>query len=204
MPLPLSPVRLTGNDLVLREWEDADLPAMVELFDDADIAERTPLRSPFDLDAAHDYLDAVRRTRADGTRLHLAVTAEGDKPLGEVLLHLSRGTMGYGVGAAHRGQRLALRAARLLRDYAHQELRMACLLLEIEADNSPSIAVARALDFHPTGEEPERVAEKGRTLLLHTWVHDTGRPGRPAPPAPATVTVTRSGLSTAPRACSSR
>ena len=172
MPLPVSPVRLTGRDLVLREWESADLPAMVSLFDEPDIADRTPLRSPFDLDAAREYLEMIDRTRAAGQRLHLAITTDGRKPLGEVLLNLSRGTMGYAVGTAYRGQRLALRAAQLLTDYAHQVLELPRVLLEIEGDNAPSIAVARALGFHPTNDEPEQVQEKGRAFSLHAWAHD--------------------------------
>lgn len=176
MPLPVSPVRLTSHDLVLREWEDADLPAMVKLFDEPDIADRTPLASPFDLDAAREYLEMIDRTRAEGQRLHLAITADGHEPLGEVLLNLSRGTMGYGVGAAHRGQRLALRAAQLLTDYAHQTLALPRILLEIEADNAASISVARALDFRPTNDEPEQVEGKGRAFVLHIWAHDAPGP----------------------------
>lgn len=176
MPLPVSPVRLTGHDLVLREWEDADLSAMVELFDEPDIANRTPLCSPFGLDAAREYLEMIHRTRAEGQRLHLAITTDGHKPIGEVMLNLSRASMGYAVGAAHRGQRLALRAAQLLVDYAHQVLELPRLLLEIEADNAPSIAVARALDFRPTNEEPEQVAGKGRAVVLHAWTHDAPAP----------------------------
>ncbi|WP_405856234.1 GNAT family N-acetyltransferase [Streptomyces sp. NBC_01515] len=41
-------LRLTGEDLVLREWTENDLPAMTELFDDPEIAHWTPLASPFD------------------------------------------------------------------------------------------------------------------------------------------------------------
>jgi RimJ/RimL family protein N-acetyltransferase len=172
MALPAQTVRVTGDDLVLREWEDADLPIMVELFDASDIADRTPLASPFDLNAAREYLDTIRRARAEGERLHLAITSDGHQPLGEVLLNLSRGTMGYAVGTAHRGQRLAVRAGRLLTDYAHQVLGLPRVLLEIEADNAPSIAVARALNFHPTNDAPERVVDKARTIVLHVWAHN--------------------------------
>ncbi|WP_406491670.1 GNAT family N-acetyltransferase [Streptomyces sp. NBC_00846] len=178
MLLPVSPVRLAGHDLILREWENADLPAMVELFDEPEIADRTPLSSPFDMKAAREYLEMIHRTRAEGQRLHLAITTDGRKPLGEVLLNLSRGTMGYGVGTAHRGQRLALRAAQLMTDYAHQILELPRVLLEIEADNAPSIAVARDLEFRLTNDGPERVEGKGRAFILHTWAHDTpARPG---------------------------
>ncbi|WP_406206170.1 GNAT family N-acetyltransferase [Kitasatospora sp. NBC_01560] len=180
MPLPDSPVLLTGDGLVLREWVSTDLPALVELFDEPSVAERTTLPSPFDLDAAREYLGTAERTRADGSRLELAITTDGLRPLGAVMLNLSRGTMGYIVGSAHRGQRLALRAVRLLTDYAHGVLELPRLLLEIEADNAPSIAVARALGFQLTGGEPAQVLVRGneRTLSWHPWAHDApARPG---------------------------
>ncbi|MGW3645799.1 GNAT family N-acetyltransferase [Streptomyces sp. NPDC000878] len=41
-------LRLTGEGLVLREWTEADPPAMADLFDDPEIAHWTPLASPFD------------------------------------------------------------------------------------------------------------------------------------------------------------
>ena len=172
MTLPSSAVRLTGHDLVLREWEETDLPVMAELFDDPGVAYRTPLASPFGLDEARAYLEMVRRTRAAGDRLHLAITTDGHKPLGEVLVSLSRSSMGYAIGAAHRGQRLAPRATRLLMDYAHEVLEIPRLVLEIEPDNAPSVSVARALGFRLTDDEPAQVEEKGRVLILRTWAHD--------------------------------
>ncbi|MGR6919510.1 hypothetical protein ACU635_35200 [[Actinomadura] parvosata] len=40
----------------MREWTADDLPVMVELFGDPQVDRWTPLRSPFDLAAAHSYL----------------------------------------------------------------------------------------------------------------------------------------------------
>lgn len=170
MSLPQQPVRITGDGLVLREWTDADLPVMSELFDDPEVALRSPLASPFDLDAARAYLDMIRRTRAAGRRLHLAVTTDGRAPLGEVLLNVERGTMGYAVGAAHRGRRLAVRAVRLLTAYAQSTLELPRVVLQIEPENAPSVAVARAAGFVLSDEEPEEVARKGRRYVLLSWV----------------------------------
>lgn len=172
MELPDAPTRLSGHGLVLRPWEEADLPAMAELFDDPAIADRTPLASPFDLDAARTYLEVAQRTRADGERLHLAITTDGLVPLGEVLLTYATGTMGYAVGYAHRGQRLAPRAMSLLLDHAHHTVGLTRTRLEIEADNAPSVAVARGLGFRRTDAKPRAMQGKGRICLLHTWVHD--------------------------------
>jgi RimJ/RimL family protein N-acetyltransferase len=162
---------LTGDGVVLRQWTDDDLATMAELFDTLDIAYRTPLASPFDLTAARDYLQMIRASHADGRRLHLAITTDGDLARGEVLLNLHGSTIGYGVGAAHRGQGLAVRAVRLITDYAHRTLAMPRLYAQIEPDNHPSMAVAKAAGFQLTDEAPERVTDKGRTYELLSWVH---------------------------------
>ncbi|MGH4034343.1 GNAT family N-acetyltransferase [Actinomycetota bacterium Odt1-20B] len=185
------PLRLEGDALTLREWTEADLPAMVELFDEEEVAHRTPLASPFDLEAARAYLEMIRRTRATGERLHLAVAVDGDGgkrgggsgsgsgsghadvPVGEVLLNLQRGTMGYAIGAAHRGQGLARRAVDLLTAYAHDTLGLARVVLQIEPGNAGSIAVARATGYRLSNtDEPEWVEGKaGRTYQLISWEH---------------------------------
>lgn len=73
-------IRLSGEGLVLRDWTEADLAAMPELFDHPDIAYWTPLSSPFDETAARNRLDRDRRLRADGTTILLAITVDGGAP----------------------------------------------------------------------------------------------------------------------------
>ncbi|WP_405139714.1 GNAT family N-acetyltransferase [Sphaerisporangium sp. NBC_01403] len=171
-----STLRLSGHGLVLREWTDDDLPVMAELFDDPEIAYWTPLVSPFGLQAARDYLEKARRSRVTGQRVHLAITTDGDRAKGEVLLSLSMwddgtGSLGYAVGAAYRGQRLAVRAVRVMRDFAHTTAGLSQVFLEIERDNEASIRVARAAGFQLTDAPPSVVEDKGRTLSLFTWSH---------------------------------
>ena len=78
-----SGLRLVGDGLVLREWERGDLAAMVKLFDDPEVAYWTPLVTPFDLDAAKAYLD---KAHSDNGVYQLAITEDGEEPMGEVLL----------------------------------------------------------------------------------------------------------------------
>lgn len=158
--------------VALREWTAGDLRAMVEIFDDPEVAYRTPVASPFDLDAAGAYLQRIQQTRAEGTRMHLAITVEGGKPRGEVLLNLTTRSIGYTVGAAFRGQGLARRAAALMTDYAHQVIGMTQVRAEIEPGNHASIAVAEGLGYCPSGEEPVRVNDGRRSYTLGTWVHE--------------------------------
>jgi RimJ/RimL family protein N-acetyltransferase len=95
-----------------------------------------------------------------------------------VLFNRSFGGIGYVVGAAHRGQRLAVRALQVMTDYAHQAAAMPRVQLEIEPDNHPSVAVARAAGFHLTDAAPEMVEDKGRSYALLTWAHDAPGGGR--------------------------
>lgn len=177
-------ITLTGLGLTLREWTDADLPAMVELFDDADVDRFTPLRAPFDQAAARAYLDAARRTRAEGTRLQLAITTDGHTPKGEILLFHARGNgsdviagtaeLAYAVGPQHRGRGLAARAVQLITDYAYTTLHFTTVVLHIPTANTASASVARAAGFHLTSERPLTL-EGARDPLL-TWQHERHRP----------------------------
>jgi len=163
------PVRLTGHGLVLREWDDGDLPAMVELFDEPDVAEYTNVPSPFD---PVDYLAMIRRTRAQDNRLHLAVTTDGRVPLGLAFFGPVRGELGYITGRAHRGRQLARRVVRVLTDFGHRVLGLDQLMLQIVVGNVPSQAVALAAGYRRTDRELARIQDKGKTKLVETWVHD--------------------------------
>lgn len=61
--------------------------------------------------------------------------------------------------------------------YAHQMASLPRVLLEIEPDNLPSVAVARAAGLHLTDMAPEAVEEKGGSCTLLRWAHDA--PGSP-------------------------
>jgi RimJ/RimL family protein N-acetyltransferase len=178
-------IRIAGMGVVLREWTAADLPAMAGIFDDPEVAYRTPVASPFGLAAAGAYLQRIEHASAAGTRMHLAITVDGGQPRGEVLLNLATGSIAYTVGAAYRGQALARRAAALVTDYAHHVIGMAQVRAEIEPDNYASIAVAEGLGYRPSGEEPATVDDGRRSFKLLTWIHQrSSGPIDVAPEAP--------------------
>ncbi|WP_405970133.1 GNAT family N-acetyltransferase [Streptomyces sp. NBC_00988] len=175
-PVPAQ-LRLTGEDLVLREWTENDLPAMTDLFHDPEIAHWTPLASPFDETAARAYLATARRARAEGLCIQLAITTDGQLPLGEVLVIRQNAngrtaSLGYSVGAAHRGRRLGARALTVMTEYAHHALDLPRLTLSIATDNAASAAVARAAGYHLTDEPPITTVRRGWSLTLRTWAHD--------------------------------
>jgi RimJ/RimL family protein N-acetyltransferase len=164
-------VELSGEGLVLRDWTEADIAAMPELFDHPDIAYWTPIVSPLDEAAARARLDRTRRLRADGTAIVLAVTVDGGAPLGEAMLRRApEGTeLGYAIGPAHRGQGLATRAVRVLAAYAFEELGAEQVILELEAENAASVAVATRAGFGLLDVPLITGEEKGRPYVLQTW-----------------------------------
>ncbi|MGD6753523.1 GNAT family N-acetyltransferase [Streptomyces sp. BH105] len=165
-------LELTGEGLVLRDWSEADLAAMPELFDHPDVAYWTPMASPFDAAAARVQLDRSRLRRAEGASILLAITVDGGAPLGEVMLRPAAEGMeiGYAVGPAHRGQGLAARAVRVVAAYAFGELGANRVILELEAENAASVAVATRTGFRLLDDVPLIMGEeKGRPYALQTW-----------------------------------
>ncbi|MDX3076271.1 GNAT family N-acetyltransferase [Streptomyces sp. NPDC088354] len=169
-PFP-SRIELAGEGLVLRDWTEADLAAMPDLFDHPDIAYWTPIASPFDEAAARTRLERDRQMRADGTTILLAVTADGRAPLGEVMLRRAPegAEVGYVIGPAHRGQGLAVRAVRVMTAYAFGQLGVRQVILELEAENAASVAVATRAGFRLLDVPLIEGEEKGRPFALQTW-----------------------------------
>ncbi|MEU8844484.1 GNAT family N-acetyltransferase [Streptomyces roseus] len=164
-------MELTGEGLVLRDWTEADLTAMPALFDDPDVAYWTPIVSPFDEAAGRARLERDRRMRAEGTVVLLAITVDGGEPLGEVMLRRApEGTeLGYAVGPAHRGRGLAARAVRVMAAYAFEQLDVDRVILELEAENAASVAVAVKAGFSLLDVPLIEGEEKGRPYTLQTW-----------------------------------
>ena len=164
-------IQLSGENLVLRDWTEADLAAMPSLFDHPDIAYWTPIVSPFDAAAARARLDRDRQLRREGTAILLAITVDGGAPMGEVMLRRApEGTeLGYAVGPAFRGQGLAARAVRVMASYAFEHLGAERVILELEAENASSVSVAVKSGFRLLDVPLITGEEKGRPYALQTW-----------------------------------
>ncbi|MFF3405514.1 GNAT family N-acetyltransferase [Streptomyces sp. NPDC002742] len=180
------PLRIAGLGLHLREWSDDDAADLVALYDDPEIDRWTPVASPFDAQAALAYLAAAEQKSAEGRGVQLAITTDGERPRGEILLFRGTGDerdveLAYGVGAAYRGQGLATRAVRLVVDFAHRHVGGRRIVLCIEDGNTASEGVAKAAGFVLAGDEPVLRTAKGRDVVLRTWSHLEGEGrGRPS------------------------
>ncbi|MBT2511395.1 GNAT family N-acetyltransferase [Streptomyces sp. ISL-98] len=109
--------------------------------------------------------------------IQLAITTDGHLPLGEVLLFRKdandrTASLGYTVGAIHRGQRLGSRALKVMTDYAHHTAQIPRVTLSIAAENSVSVAVACSAGYHLTNEPPVSKVNRGRQLVIQIWAHD--------------------------------
>ncbi|MEU8609425.1 GNAT family N-acetyltransferase [Actinoplanes sp. NPDC048791] len=168
------PIALTGDGISLREWRDEDLDDLVRLLDEPEIARWTPMPSPFDLEAGVAYLKRARQSRASGQRIQLAITVDGTRPVGEVLLFgvdagVREAELGYLIGAAYRRRGLASTALSLLSGYARSTLGLSRLVLRIDPANTASCAVARRCGYRLTGEPPILQEGPYGPSSLDTW-----------------------------------
>jgi RimJ/RimL family protein N-acetyltransferase len=165
-----------GHGVVLRVWRMSDVPMMVELFDTAEMDRWTPLAHPFDESVATAYVRRAQEVGGEGT-LQLAITTDGEIPLGEVLLFPGEAPdeceLAYAVGAAHRRHALAARAIRALLPTA-RERGYRTALLTIAVDNTASHAVAEAAGFGRRPGPTTRRERKGYVLDMETWARDLG------------------------------
>ena len=174
------PLTLSGDGIVLREWRADDLDDLVIMLDESDIARWTPMPSPFDVEAGIAYLKRAFQGRTSGRRIQLAITVDGGRPLGEVLLFgvdpgLGEAELGYLVSREHRRRGLASGALSLLSSYARNTLGLSRLLLRIDPDNTASTAVARRCGYRLTGEPPILQESPYGPTSLDTWELVTGR-----------------------------
>jgi RimJ/RimL family protein N-acetyltransferase len=140
---------LREGDLVLRRWEEADVPALVEACNDAEIVRWIPvIPSPYTEEHARAF---VAGTDEDYS---LAITLDG-AVVGAIGLGLNRpayrGRIGYWIAASARGAGTCTRALRLLCRWALEELGLRRLELITDPDNHASQRVAEKVGFRREG-----------------------------------------------------
>ena len=166
------PIWIEGDGVVLREWRTSDVPSLVTLYDTSEMDRRTPVASPFTEQVARDYVAAAHQRREELGSLQLAITADGEIAVGEVLAFPAAEDgeveLAYAVAASHVGQGLARRAVlAVLTTLAATDVVRAQLL--IADDNLPSQRVAKDAGFVLIDRPVVERHRKGMILRLATW-----------------------------------
>ena len=168
---------LANKRVALRQWAEADVPAMMAAYADAEIIRFSwPHSRPYTEADAFGFLSVQEPMRRSGEELHFALVDPIDARavLGSASLYaidLEQGTAatGYWVlpGARRRG--IATAALRLLARWAFDQLAIARLELTCGPDNEASQRVAARCGFVREGLLRSHTPFKGgrRDTVLH-------------------------------------
>ena len=151
---------LTGPGVVLRPLVLADAPALFIALSDPDV-------QLYRRDAAHAAVGETRRYIADTlarSRAAWAVTEDGGEALGRLALRTPEPDVGeFGIVIRRAAQRrgLGLKALALAEAHAFDDLGLARLVADVDAENGASLAL-----FRRAGFVDERLMPAYRTTKL--------------------------------------
>jgi RimJ/RimL family protein N-acetyltransferase len=147
---------LSDGVVALRPFSQADVPSLVDICQDPDIARFTTVPSPYGEAEAWAFLQRVSDGLGDASQVTQAVVevAAPGVLLGSVGLHaihweLGAAEVGYLLAAPARGRGLATRAVALIVAWAFETLGLERLDLRAMDANAASRAVAARAGFHP-------------------------------------------------------
>jgi RimJ/RimL family protein N-acetyltransferase len=147
---PSSP--LSDGAITLRAWRETDVPAIVAICADPDVARFTRVPSPYTEQDAREFLAG---TVLEELGFAIVAAADEDDVLGSIGLRdggEDRAEVGYLVGAHARRRGVASRALRLLSDWAlGEEGGMARVQLVTRPENVASQRTAERAGFRREG-----------------------------------------------------
>ncbi len=166
---------LSEGVLRLRPWSADEAPALVAAWGDPEVARWTSVPANCDEAAARRWIEGDEARRARRVSLDLVIDVGGEV-VGEVGLSAfdapaARAEIGWWIGADHRRRRYAVRAVRLMADWAVGTDLVAALVARCHPDNPGASAVAEAARFverSPAADGTRiwrfSVADRGGTL----------------------------------------
>lgn len=167
----MSSCRLETERLVLRPTEDFDIPALLPLIGEFDVAKylsRVP--HPYHESHAREFLERAREQRAAGTDFNFGITGKGDGTfMGGCGVHLrdEGWEFGYWLGKPYWGKGYATEAARRLVAYAFDELNLPALVAGYFHDNPASGRVLAKLGCTPDGAGQRDCVARGHAVYCH-------------------------------------
>ena len=144
-------MELRDGDLVLRQWTEDDVDAMVAGCNDPDVAHWIPtIPHPYTREDALAFIRGEVRPEHQALAIEHAGEVVGGIGMG-LNSHEYRATTGYWVAARARGQGICTRALRLLSRHALEELELQRVDLVTDPDNLASQRVAEKVGFKREG-----------------------------------------------------
>ena len=147
---------LGDNEIRLRGWALADVPALTDACRDPEIPRWTVVPAPYEEGHARDFIGAGAQDRSAGRELSLAIVGPEDELLGSIALaHIDwedhRAEIGYWVAREARGRSVASRATKLLSRHAIETLGFERLELLAHPANAASLRVASTAGYTREG-----------------------------------------------------
>ena len=162
---------LQSERLLLRPPESADIPRLIMLIGDYEVAKNLAVvPHPYTIEHARDYLQRSARVRAEGTGFNFAIIRKWDGVyIGGCGLRLDRGVfeMGYWLGKPYWGKGYATEAAKRLAGFAFHDLKAERLEAGFFHDNPASGHVLEKLGARANGAAPRDCLARGHAVYCH-------------------------------------
>ncbi len=160
--------RLESERLLLRPPGRHDIPAIVPLANDYDVAKNlSTLPHPYTAQDGETFVAMSDEKRAAGTDFNFAITRKSDGVfLGGIGLHLKDGAFefGYWLGQVHWRQGYATEAARRVVTFAFEDLKADCVWAGWFHDNPRSGHVLAKLGCVPKGFDKRHCLARGMDI----------------------------------------
>jgi RimJ/RimL family protein N-acetyltransferase len=157
-PLPT----LAGDRVRLRQIVDSDVAALLDVFGDPAVARYLGIPLLTGLEDARRMAAEVVAGARSGELLQWALTEDGDDrligtcTLARISWGAERAEVGFAIGSAHWGRRLASRAVPLVVGYAFETLDFHRLEADVDPRNEASLRLLERIGFRREGHLRER------------------------------------------------
>ena len=181
--IPLDVPVLVDGGLTLRAQRPDDVPRIMQACRDPRARAWLPMPAPYEESDARDFIAAMDRGRAEGTRIEWAIESDG-RWVGNIGLHDRRGDtfeIGFLVHPDARGTGVCRRALQLLAAYSFDELRLSGLTWRAARGNFASRRVAWACGFAVDGTWPVPHPVSDGVVVDGVWLGHLGA-GEPRAP----------------------
>ena len=181
---------LAAHRVSLRMLRDEDVPALYEIFGDAEAMKYWSWPAFTDVSQARRLLEDIRAHAAAGTLLQWGIARKGDDAvigtatLFQIDREHRRGEIGFALARTAWGKGFASEAVSRLIRYAFEELDLYRLEADPDPQNAASIALLEKQGFKYEGLLRERYFMNGRPmdaayygLLRREWTRALGEPG---------------------------